>query len=464
MKIKNKIVVFYLSIIIIPFVIVLSLANLYMASVKAQFDKEITSVIDQNNVNRVDRKDFLRKTLEDYTADGKLDEMEVETIKLLFGRAMKMPLIIDINGDEVFKTSWLPEDVDRENYIDVDYINKNLDKISYSYLELSKVKKPAGADIFRYYSSVSSKVTIVLFILFSFLFIQFISNFFYKPLKSIEGKVNSIKNGEQSDPLRNTRNDEIGDVFLALNEMEKEINDSREFQKTFEEKRSQLLANISHDLKTPMTAIRGYVDGINDGVANTPEKLNKYMSVISSYVKDMDGLIDNLTLLSNLEIDINSMNFENLLFKEYIEDCAYELDFEMKEHKINFEYSIDICDSTVVSIDRDKIKRVVTNIITNAIKFTKEVNAKIMFEVEEDEEYITISFKDNGIGIESEKIDSIFERFYRVDESRSSETGGSGLGLSIAKEIIEKHDGIIEAKSEFGVYTKIYFKLKKVQL
>ncbi|MGB3366711.1 MAG: HAMP domain-containing sensor histidine kinase, partial [Acidaminobacteraceae bacterium] len=278
----------------------------------------------------------------------------------------------------------------------------------------------------------------------------------------IEGKVNSIKLGEKSDPLEYSRRDEIGDVFLALNEMEKEINDSREFQIKYEDKRSELLANIAHDLKTPMTAIRGYVDGINDGVANTPEKLKKYTSIISTYVKDMDVLIDDLTLLSNLDTNNNSMKFENVLFKEYIEDCTYELDFEMEEHKISFEYTMNIDESSRVIMDRDKIKRVINNVVTNAIKFTKKEFREIKLIIEEDSRYISVYVRDNGIGIESEKLENIFDRFYRVDQSRSSNTGGSGLGLSIAKQIIEEHGGIIAARSEFEVYTEIYFKLKKV--
>lgn len=462
MKIKNRIVVFYLAIIIIPFILVLAMSNLYMSSVKKEFEKEISSVIDQNNENHIDRVEFMSNTLKDYTEDGKLDDMEKETLRLLFNRAVKLPLIININDEEVFKSSWLSDKVDPNQFKNVEYINDNKDKISYSYFEIIRVKKTATLDIFRVYNGLVSKVGAGLFLVLSLFFIQFLSRFFYKPLKSIEKKVNSIKNAEISEPLNYSRKDEIGDVFLALNEMEKEINDSREFQREYEEKRNELLANISHDLKTPMTAIRGYVDGINDGVANTPEKLEKYMTIISSYVRDMDALIDNLTLLSNLDIDINSMNFESVLFRDYIEDCTYELDFEMKEHEIDFSFSLNIDNDSKVLMDRDKIKRVINNVITNAIKFTRKESGKIDMRVDEDDQYVMLSIRDNGIGIEKAKLEHIFERFYRVDESRSSETGGSGLGLSIAKQIIEKHSGIIEAKSEFGVYTEIYFKLKKV--
>lgn len=462
MKIKNRIIVFYLAIIIIPFIIVLTMSSVYMSNVKKEFEKEISSVIDQNSKNQIDRVEFISNTLKDYTDDGNLDDMEKETLRILFNRALKVPLIININDEEVFKTSWLTDNIDQSQLKNVEYINDNQDKISYSYIEIVRVKKTASVDIFRLYNGLISKVGAALFVVLSFFFIQFISRFFYKPLKSIENKVNSIKEGKISDPLNYTRKDEIGDVFLALNEMEKEINDSREFQREYEEKRNELLANISHDLKTPMTAIRGYVDGINDGVANTPEKLEKYMTIISSYVRDMDSLIDDLTLLSNLDIDINSMNFESVLFKEYIDDCTYELDFEMKEYGIEFDYSVNIASDSKVFMDRDKIKRVINNIITNAIKFTEKDMGKIEIKVDEDDNYICVSIRDNGLGIESGKVDKIFERFYRVDESRNSETGGSGLGLSIAKQIIEKHSGIIAANSEFGVYTDIYFKLKKV--
>lgn len=467
MKIKNRLIVLYMAIIIIPFIIILSLSRLYMENLSKRVDREITHVIDSNNVEMIDRLSFMRSTIEEYTLDGKIDDVEDEKLRVLFSRAFKIPLIISINQEEVFRTNFPSEDFNEALFDRVNYTNENSYEISYSYTEsvvAARIRKPETIDIFKFYGSISFKVGVLLFIILSLLFIQLISKFFYKPLKSIEGKVNSIKTGEPTEPLEHQRKDEIGDVFLALNDLEEELISSREFQREYEENRNELLANISHDLKTPITAIRAYVDGINDGVANTPEKLKKYISIIGSYIRDMDSLVDDLTLLSNLDIDINSMNFERLNYKEYIEDCAYELDFQMQEHRIDFVYSIDLNNRTMTYMDRDKIKRVINNIISNSLKFNQEDKSKIELRVKEDKDYIITSIRDNGIGIEKEKLDKIFERFYRADESRNSQTGGSGLGLSIARQIVEKHKGQIYARSEPSKYTEIVFKLKKVKI
>ncbi|MGB3367449.1 MAG: hypothetical protein WBA54_08175, partial [Acidaminobacteraceae bacterium] len=170
MKIKNKIVVFYLAIIIIPFILVLSLSKLYMNVVKEHFDKEITQVIDQSNETRVDKIEFLTNTLKEYTQDGVLDDMEIETLRLLFNKAIKIPLIININDEEVFRTSRLPEATVDNIYTNIEYINAKSDKIDYSYIELIKFRKPVAVDIFKYYSGLSFKVAVGFLLILSLLF------------------------------------------------------------------------------------------------------------------------------------------------------------------------------------------------------------------------------------------------------------------------------------------------------
>ena len=213
-----------------------------------------------------------------------------------------------------------------------------------------------------------------------------------------------------------------------------------------------------------MAAIKGYVAGIMDGVADTPEKTRKYIQTIDNKTSDIDKLIDELFLFSKLDLKKELFNFEKVEIKQYFKDSTEELKFDLMKKGIELRFYLENKEPLWVVADREKLKRIISNIVDNAVKYMdKEVRTIEITLIEGSTEFVTIQIADNGQGIPKQALSLIFDRFYRADPSRNSANGGSGLGLAIAKGIIEGHGGKIWGESEEGQGTSIFFTLKKVK-
>ena len=223
----------------------------------------------------------------------------------------------------------------------------------------------------------------------------------------------------------------------------------------------EMLGNITHDLKTPLTAIRGYSQGILDGVAATPERMNKYVTTIRNKADDMAGLVDELSLFAQIYKNDIEYRRSEVEVNDFISRCMGNLALDLETRHIDFLYRNDVEKGTLLYIDEEKVKRVFYNIVGNAYKYIDKDAGMIYIRVEGGEHVIWIHIQDNGTGIEESELPFIFDRFYRTDSSRNSKTGGTGLGLAIAKKVIEDHGGEIYAESEKGKGTKISFSLPK---
>lgn len=223
----------------------------------------------------------------------------------------------------------------------------------------------------------------------------------------------------------------------------------------------EMLGNITHDLKTPLTAIRGYSQGILDGVAATPERMNKYVTTIRNKADDMAGLVDELSLFARIYKNDIEYRRSEVEVNDFISRCMGNLALDLETRHIDFLYRNDVEKGTLLYIDEEKVKRVFYNIVGNAYKYIDKDAGMIYIHVEGEEHVIWIHIQDNGTGIEESELPFIFDRFYRTDSSRNSKTGGTGLGLAIAKKVIEDHGGEIYAESEKGKGTKISFSLPK---
>ncbi|ABB14272.1 sensor histidine kinase [Carboxydothermus hydrogenoformans] len=287
-----------------------------------------------------------------------------------------------------------------------------------------------------------------------------VSRSILKPLSQLKQASEQIKNGNLDFTVKNSAKDEIGELFVAFEEMRKRLKESEELKKQYEENRKELIANISHDLKTPITAIKGYVEGIRDGVADSPEKLSRYVDTIYRKILEVDGLIDELFLFSKLDLKKLPFNFEKVNLNRYLSDVAEELEFDLRKKGIELKLHLP-CQQVFVWADREKLKRVINNIVDNSVKFMDKENSQVVINVKDEEKRVIIEIADNGRGIPLDAIPKIFERFYRVDSARTG-TSGSGLGLSIAAKIIEEHGGEIWANSVLNEGTTISFTLKKL--
>ncbi|AEV67178.1 HAMP domain-containing sensor histidine kinase [Acetivibrio clariflavus] len=289
-----------------------------------------------------------------------------------------------------------------------------------------------------------------------------VSSSIIRPLKKLKYGAEQIKEGNLSFVIDEKSSDEVGEVCRAFEEMRQRLKAALEQQIKYDEERNEFIASITHDLKTPITSIKCHIDGLRDGVANTPEKIDKYTDIIYKKVLDMDRLINDLTFYSNQNLKKIPFNFSKLNLKAFIEDMVDEYKFQLDKIGINMEYEYNLPDSTQVKADSEKLKRVFSNIIENSIKYMDKENGEIKIDVKDRQNKVLIGIHDNGEGIKQEYLPNIFNRFYRADPSRNTSKGGSGLGLAIARQIIEEHGGKIYAESKYGYGTSIYFELEKV--
>jgi signal transduction histidine kinase len=291
----------------------------------------------------------------------------------------------------------------------------------------------------------------------------FMSKSIIEPIKRLSFAARKISEGDLDYSVVSDKKDELGQLSNTFEEMRLKLKEAEAIQGQYELNRQELIASISHDLKTPLTSIKGYVSGIEDGIADTPEKLNRYMDKIKKNAHAMDGLIDELFLYSKLDMDQLPYQFDKVRLDTYFEDFIEELSFTLGKEQGEAMLSYDRDCSYLVEADREKLDRVVKNITQNSLKYTDKKRKEIHVILTELENEVQVEIRDNGSGIPETELPRIFNSFYRTDISRNSATGGSGLGLSIAKKIIEGHGGRIWAESKPGTGTSIYFTMKKVK-
>ena len=283
------------------------------------------------------------------------------------------------------------------------------------------------------------------------------------PLKKLREATQRIKDGDLDFTLDPEGDNEISDLCRDFEAMRKRLKESEEEKERYDVENKELISNISHDLKTPITTVKGYVEGIMDGVADTPEKMNRYIKTIYNKANDMDRLINELTFYSKIDTNRIPYTFNKINVADYFDDCAEEVCLDLEERNIQFTYINQVDKDTVIIADAEQMKRVINNIIGNSIKYIDKPKGKIELRIKDAGDFIQVELEDNGKGIEPKNLPNIFDRFYRTDASRNSAQGGSGIGLSIVKKIIEDHGGKIWASSKLGRGTTMCFVIRKYQ-
>ena len=286
------------------------------------------------------------------------------------------------------------------------------------------------------------------------------------PLVKLKKATKNIKEGNLDFVLEVEGNDEFSQLCQDFEEMRKRLKESTEEKILMDKENKELISNISHDLKTPITAVKGYVEGIMDGVADTPEKMDRYVRTIYNKTNEMDHLINELTFYSKIDTNRIPYTFSKLNVEDYFSDCAEEVGLELETRGIQLCYANYVDKDVLVIADGEQIRRVIHNIISNAIKYMDKQNGMkgiIQIRVKDVGDFVQVEIEDNGKGIASKDLPYIFDRFYRTDVSRNSSKGGSGIGLSIVRKILEDHGGKVWATSREGIGTIMYFVLRKYQ-
>jgi len=278
----------------------------------------------------------------------------------------------------------------------------------------------------------------------------FVSRSIIKPLYALKQAAERIKEGDLDQRVQLRSKDEFGKVGEAFEEMRERLKHSLAMQIRYEENRKELLSNITHDLKTPITGLKACLEALRDGIADTDEKRDKYIRMMDSKATAMDRMIDELFLFSKLDLKGIPFHYEPTDMYGYVSGCVEELRTDPRLKDVRLEFHSGIDGIFILSIDREKMRRAIMNIVDNSLNHMNHENKRISFALTREEDAVTLAIGDNGPGIEQDALPYIFERFYRAEPSRNSLTGGSGLGLSIVKQIVEEHGGTVEARSEPG--------------
>lgn len=275
-----------------------------------------------------------------------------------------------------------------------------------------------------------------------------------KPIESLSKAADKIKDGILDEPIEiDEKTEEFHDLCTDFDNMRIELKKSIEIRQEYERDKKNTYAGLSHDARTAMTTIKGYSQGLLDGVANTPEKQERYINAICNSTHTLEKLMDALTEITDLEGDnvsfkLHEHDMYSLLNEWY--DESHQLLEERKIH-LSFTYS---CDRRVFcKIDTFQCERVIDNLLSNSLKYKKpdkdHVNISVIAKINADRMFELI-LSDDGMGIRPDEADKIFDRFYRSDAARSNVQNGSGIGLTLVKQIVLRHNGKISAYGDLG--------------
>lgn len=279
-----------------------------------------------------------------------------------------------------------------------------------------------------------------------------------KPVNELDIAAKRVAAGYLTMPINYTKNDEFKNVCDSFDLMQTHLREGMEKNMAYERARREMISGISHDLRTPLTSVKGFIKGVLDGVASTDEKKNQYLNIAYKKACDMDVLLEKLFYFSKLETGNMPFYKKNINIYDYIEDYAEDKKQELNEKNVEFEYNADYAE-ILCNVDFEQIKRVIDNIIENSIKYSEAEKLCVSINVKSDNDNVTIVVADNGKGIAENKLNSIFELFYRGDESRTN--SGSGLGLYVCKYITEAHGGKIWAENNDGLCVYISLPVAK---
>ncbi|MCB4807022.1 sensor histidine kinase [Tamlana sp. 62-3] len=310
----------------------------------------------------------------------------------------------------------------------------------------------------KWYFSVGFALTVYAF---CFIIIQFrVERFIYKRVKKIYDDLTLLES-------TNFRKGSITtDMRTLTEEIDKFAKDKKieiESLKIREEYRKDFLGNISHELKTPLFTVQGYILTLLDGAMNDEGIREKYLERASKGIERLGYIVKDLDMITKLEVGYLSLNTETFDIIELAKSVFEMLEMKAAKKKITLTFDLDYAKPILVKADKERIQQVLVNLVVNSIKYGREKGTTEISVENLIKNKVIVRVTDNGEGITSENIPRLFERFFRVDKSGSRKEGGSGLGLSIVKHIIEAHDEKIYVESEFNVGSEFSFTLEKAE-
>ncbi|MCU6710358.1 HAMP domain-containing histidine kinase [Paenibacillus sp. J5C_2022] len=317
------------------------------------------------------------------------------------------------------------------------------------------------AEVIRMVLPILIGIFAAVLLITSLLLYRYVTRKIIQPLERLKQSAEHIKEGDLTFTLKPESGDEIGQLVMTFEQMRLRLHESIQLQLRYEDNRKQLLSNISHDLRTPITTIKGYAEGIRDGVTNTQEKLDRYVGAIHTRATDMEKLVDELLYFSKLDLNKEPYSFQQLELVSFLKRTLDEMAIELDQQRVQLTWECPPPPEAIfVLADREKLRRVIVNLVDNSLKYMVRDPKILTIGVKRGPEQSDIWIKDNGPGIKPESLPYIFERFYREEESRDQSAPGYGLGLAIAKGIMEGHGGDISIESSVGEGTTVFLSLQ----
>lgn len=356
--------------------------------------------------------------------------------------------VYDVNGNKI--TS-----VDYRKELGLNLELKNFVVVGKSTIYIMELSYPFSIDNFGRFTSIKNlrNFSLLLFLVILLILTVYLHNSLAKPLTLLHQCIEKVnyRNTRVTIPLPLKRNDEVGDLGRKFDEMLRRLDASHQEQ-------TEMIASISHDLKTPLTSILGYLERLQSGKITSQVKQQEYHGIIFQKARDMKELIDEFAEYAFSDASRDSLTLDKVNLQTFFADLLLEYSAELEGHGIAFTSINEIPDQTWVMMDIAKIRRVIANLVQNSIKHA-EGFTRLSMGCNLRHSMAIFTVEDNGRGVPIDELSVIFNKFYRLDKSRSRDKGGSGLGLAICRSIIENHGGNIEALPAEGGGLKIEFSL-----
>ncbi|MCM1114164.1 MAG: ATP-binding protein [Clostridium sp.] len=489
LKINTRIVLTTVLAILIPLIIIGTFSTVFVSTVSSYFNFSTVTTNTYSTVNQIQWSQTLTSITNELTGDNS-NSQKLENLKNFAAPLEKMDSLIYIeNNNSLFYASKNRTDIlEKANeLVSVDK-NQNLSYFGYNGLVLvnhvhsghenylivivnedytvndinQRVSFKDFTDLLLGRTGIIVLIIILLFVV-TISIISFItSTTIAKPIKKIAEGADEIARGNLDYSIEYDSTNELGKTVNSFNDMRLRLKESIEKQAKTEEERRVLVAGIAHDLRTPLTSAKGYAEGLLDGIADTPDKKERYIKTICQSINDTEKILDDLLTVSKLELNSYELNLVDVNATEFLNDGADEIKQLLTKADFDFEYECNCSEDAIISIDTDRFARVINNIISNSMKYAKEnEKGKISLALNEYEKSIIIKISDNGIGVDMNSLPKIFDTMYRADKARTKVSDGSGLGLSICKQIVELHGGTIWASGKLNEGLSIFISLPK---
>lgn len=479
-KINTRIIITSVLAIIIPLIIMTSFASVFINIMASKFDFSSVTTNSYSFVNQIQWNQEMND-ISNTLVSEKDDRKKLEILNGLISptETIGCDFHIEKNGKLFYETKNSKTDfskINNEKNV-YSFADNDLTIINHIYSENDEftviVKSSSyfvpDSSLKNETNSLKSLITnrtiiivaviVGIFILTIVIISLITSKTIVSPINKISKGADEIANGNFDYEIDYHSTNELGMLADNFNNMSKRVKESAEKQYQADMHQKEMIAGIAHDLRTPLTSVKGYVEGLRDGIADTPEKQRRYLETIYTSTCDTEKMLDDLLTISKLELGNITLNYEKVNVNDFL-SFAKDIGSELAKENFEFEIINNTKTNPAFLIDTDRFSRVIRNIVSNSVKYRRnDVKGKIIFNVSEYSQSVIIEVKDNGTGVDKESLPRIFDTLYRADKARSNVRDGSGLGLSVCKQIIELHGGMIWAQSEPGEGLSVFISM-----